>query len=173
MPKLGRPKKYDFAVLRADFLASNISLAELSRQRSVPANYLHKMAAMGRWHELRAQQQAEAHCEAAAMVMDAAQSRVASMERPNDVTPEMQLDRSKMTGNKLYVLFQAAVGALESGDLRQMRQAIDAWVVLDDHMRKVHGLDVDREKPLVNIQVMAALPDKVEAKVVELELVPA
>ncbi len=176
----GRPKKYDFVSMRAEFLASAVSIREMATKRNVPHSYLAKMASLGRWHEQRAELQSKARAEVAEMVMASAQDRCAAMESGVSLTTAAkQLERSKATGDKLYMLFQAAVGALEAGDMRLMRQAVDMWVALDDHMRKVHGLDVQRERPLVNIQVMSALPDGSEAmkavlpvEVVEVGLVP-
>ena len=73
---------------------------------------------------------------------------------------EAQVRRSMQTGDRLYTLFQAAVTAMQQGDLRTMRQAIDAWVTLDTHMRKVHRIDENADKPIVNIAVLSALPDR-------------
>lgn len=136
-----------------------MSLRQLSESRNVPLSYLNKMASMASWHDQRAEMQGKGREEAATMVMAMAQERMSAMTTPSAVTADQQLTRSKLTGDKLYALFQVAVSSLEAGDLRQMRNAIDAWVALDEHMRTVHGLDIERERPLVNIQVMSALPD--------------
>ena len=70
------------------------------------------------------------------------------------------MERSLQTGDRLYTLFQAAVTAMKEGDLRTMRSAIDAWVSLDNQMRKIHNIESNSDKPLVNINVLAALPSK-------------
>ncbi|MDP6180315.1 MAG: hypothetical protein QGG48_10520, partial [Desulfatiglandales bacterium] len=46
------------------------------------------------------------------------------------------------------------------GDTRQLKEATTAWRDWDNQMRKNHGLsDTEAaDKPLVNINVMAALP---------------
>ena len=80
---------------------------------------------------------------------------------------EEQLKRSMRTGDRLYTLFQAAVTAMQQGDLRTMRQAIDAWVTLDSHMRKVHRIDDNVDRPIVNISVLSALPDRPAPVIVE------
>ena len=51
-----------------------------------------------------------------------------------------------------------------------MRTAIDAWVTLDNQLRKIHRIDDNEEKPLVNISVMAALPKEVKPARVQEEL---
>ena len=80
---------------------------------------------------------------------------------------EQHMARSMQTGDKLYTLFQAAVQAMTQGNMREMRSAIDAWVTLDNQMRKIHNIEDKAEKPLVNINVMAALPPKSELKKAE------
>ena len=56
------------------------------------------------------------------------------------------------------MLFQSAVQAMSQGNLTQMRAAIESWVKLDDQMRKIHKVDAAHDRPLVNINVLAALP---------------
>lgn len=139
-----------------------ISITDLASKHGVPRNYLSSMASLGKWSEHRDELHSRGRAEAASVIFAGAQERVAGLMQPVTATADEQLVRSKMTGDKLYILFQSAVSSLESGDLRQMRVAIDSWVTLDDHMRTVHGLDVEKERPLVNIQVMGALPDLVK-----------
>jgi hypothetical protein len=62
---------------------------------------------------------------------------------------------------------------MTQGNLKDMRSAIDSWVTLDNQMRKIHGIEDRTDKPLVNINVMAALPTRAEmeaAAVVEVVL---
>ena len=80
------------------------------------------------------------------------------------------MKRSLQTGDKLYTLFQAAVTAMSQGNMKEMRVAIDAWVTLDNQMRKIHNIEDNSEKPLVNINVLAALPPKGEMKRVAVDV---
>jgi hypothetical protein len=81
------------------------------------------------------------------------------------------ITRSKAVGDKLYTLFQAACVAMEQGDMKEMRIAIEAWVRLDDQLRKIHGVEEAKDKPLVNINVLAALPSKDQMKRASSEIV--
>ena len=62
-------------------------------------------------------------------------------------------------GEQLHVLLQQALAALEAGDVRQIKTAIDAWAGWDKQMRTNHQIeDKETQKPLIDINVMAALP---------------
>ena len=58
----------------------------------------------------------------------------------------------------MNALLQQGLAALQAQDARALKATIEAWVKLDDQMRKIHRVDVTQEKPLINIAVMAALP---------------
>ena len=155
-------KKYDWDAIHGDFTRSNISLRDLDKKHGVKYSYLASKSSEQNWCEQRDTIQAQAR-EAVA------QELAARTDEQNDALAditckdgEAQVKRSLQTGDRLYTLFQAAVTAMTQGNIREMRQAIDAWVVLDNQMRKIHGVDDKADKPLVNINVLAALPSREE-----------
>ena len=158
-------KKYDWDAIHGDFPRSNISLRDLAKKHGVKYSYLASKSSEQNWFEQRDTIQAQAR-EAVA------QELAARTDEQNDALAditckdgEAQVKRALQTGDRLYTLFQAAVTAMTQGNIREMRQAIDAWVVLDNQMRKIHGIDDKADKPLVNINVLAALPSREEREV--------
>ena len=76
-------------------------------------------------------------------------------------------NRAIVTGDKLGTLIQTGIQAVKSGDWRSLKTATETWKMWDEQMRKNHGIDEKKDKPLININVMAALPPKSELKKAE------
>tara|TARA_R110002020_G_scaffold10880_3_gene41345 strand:+ start:734 stop:1237 length:504 start_codon:yes stop_codon:yes gene_type:complete len=166
---MANKKKYDWNKLRDEFVRSNISLRDLSRRYSVSYSYLGQVSSKEKWFEQRDTIQTQAREAVAEEMVRQADDQNSKLAKLVCKDGEAHMKRSLQTGDKLYTLFQAAVTAMSQGNLREMRQAIDAWVVLDNQMRKIHNIDDNTDKPLVNIHVLAALPSREEraAKAVE------
>ena len=135
-------------------------------------SYLSKISSEQKWFQQRDAYQSEAREAVAAELTKQVEEKNEKLGEIAVADAKGQVKRSMQTGDRLYVLFQSAVTAMQQGDLRTMRQAIDAWVTLDSHMRKVHNIDDNASKPVVNIAVLSALPDKprevkVDSSVVE------
>ena len=77
--------------------------------------------------------------------------------------------RAIVTGDKLGTLIQTGIQAAKSGDWRNLKVATETWKLWDEQMRKNHGIDEKKDQPLVNINVMAALPPKSELKKAEVD----
>ena len=155
--------------IRDDFFSSDLNLRELASKHGGSANYLNQIAAKEKWYKQREELQAGARRRVTEQIADElvkGSDKSLAME-PLDV--QEHLKRSVRTGDQLYLLFESAVTAMKQGDLRTMRQAISAWVELDNQMRKVHGVEGSGEKPLVNINVMAQLPKPSEIEGVDVE----
>ena len=81
------------------------------------------------------------------------------------LTAEEHVSRSLQVGEQLHVLLQQALAAVEAGDVRQIKTAIDAWAGWDKQMRANHRIeDAETQKPLIDINVMAALPSLKEVQ---------
>jgi hypothetical protein len=90
-------------------------------------------------------------------------ARSAELAKLKALTAEEHVSRSLQVGEQLHVLLQQALAALEAGDVRQIKTAIDAWAGWDKQMRANHRIeDAEAQKPLIDIHVMAALPSMVE-----------
>ena len=166
---MANKKKYDWDALEAEFLRANVSLKEFAKRKEISYRYLGNRASEACWYDKRAELQAKVREEVKTEIVQRAEENSKGALVAD--TPEKVIHRSKAVGDKLYTLFQAAVAAMEQGDLREMRAAIEAWTRLDDQIRKVHGVEEKSDKPLVNINVMAALPsgNKVISAVVDVD----
>lgn len=69
------------------------------------------------------------------------------------------MDRSVSKGEVLHQLIREATAAIKVGDVRSLKTLVDAWFSWDSQMRKLHRLDQIKSEPLVNIQLLAPLPD--------------
>ena len=160
-------KKYDWDKLHSEFTRSNISLRDLAKKHDVRYSYLAQKSSKEKWFEQRDAVQAQAREAVAEELVRQAEDQNSQLSKIVCKEGEQHMKRSVQTGDKLYTLFQAAVQAMTQGNMREMRSAIDAWVTLDNQMRKIHNIEDKSEKPLVNINVMAALPPKSELKKAE------
>ena len=157
-------KKYDWDKLHSEFTRSNISLRDLAKKHDVRYSYLAQKSSKEKWFEQRDAVQAQAREAVAEELVRQAEDQNSQLSKIVCKDGEQHMKRSVQTGDKLYTLFQAAVQAMTQGNMREMRSAIDAWVTLDNQMRKIHNIEDKSEKPLVNINVMAALTPKSELK---------
>lgn len=167
---MANKKKYDWDELHSEFIRSNVSMRDLSKKHGVAYSYLAKKSSKENWFEQREKFQSEAREAVAAEITKQAEKQNSELSKIVCKTAEEHVQRSQETGDKLYILFQSAVQAMTQGNIQQMRGAIEAWVSLDNQMRKIHKVDTEGNKPLINISVLSALPsERVTAEVVEVD----
>lgn len=153
---MARQAKHDWDALEAEFLRANVSVKEFAKRKGISYRYMGNKASANCWHDKRDELQAKVREEVKADIVEAAERNSAGALVAD--TPEKVMNRSKAVGDKLYTLLQAAVAAMEQGDLREMKSAIESWRTLDDQIRKIHNIEDKSDKPIVNINLMAALP---------------
>jgi len=145
--------------MRREFLNSNITLRELSRQHGCSYRYVSGLSSEEKWYPKRRElkrQQEEAVTDALVERVAARSSELAKLKA---LTAEEHVGRSLQVGEQLHVLLQQALAALEAQDVRQLKTAIDAWSTWDKQMRANHRIeDTSAEEPLININVLSALP---------------
>ena len=164
-------KKYDWDELHSEFIRSNISMRDLARKHSMSYAYLAKKSSKENWFEQREKFQSEAREAVAAEIVKQTDKQNSALSQIVCKSAAEHVQRSQETGDRLYTLFQAAVTAMTQGNIQQMRGAIEAWVSLDNQLRKIHKVDTEDKKPLININVLSALPSKrVTADVIEVDL---
>ena len=163
-------KKYDWEEIHSEFTRSNVSLRDIAKKHGMSYAYLAKRSSKEGWFEQREKLQSEAREAVANEIAKQAEEQNSELSKIAVKTGEQYIKRSLETGDKLYTLFQAAVSAMTQGNLREMRGAIEAWVTLDNQMRKIHKVDEASNKPLININVLSALPsNRKTAEVVEVD----
>ena len=95
--------------------------------------------------------------------MERVAERSAELAKLKALTAEGHVSRSLQVGEQLHVLLQQALAALEAQDVRQLKTAVDCWSTWDKQMRANHQIEgAETQKPLIDINVMAALPSMAE-----------
>ena len=137
-------------------------MRDLAKKHDVRYSYLAQKSSQGKWFEQRDNIQRQAREAVAEELVKQADDQNSKLSKIVCKDGEAHMNRSLQTGDKLYTLFQAAVTAMTQGNMREMRAAIDSWVTLDNQMRKIHNIEDKADKPLININGMAALPTRAE-----------
>ena len=147
--------------MRREFLNSNITLRELSRQHGCSYRFVSGLSSEEKWYPKRRElkrQQEEAVTDALVERVAARSSELAQLKA---LTAEEHVGRSLQVGEQLHVLLQQALAALEAQDVRRLKTAVDCWSTWDKQMRANHQIESEKvEKPLIDINVMAALPSR-------------
>ena len=157
---MGRPKIFDTAKIREDFINGFSTLRALAQESGVSYSYLSKLASSERWAAKRRDRRMSVAEERAA-------SRVAELARKTfrdpagTKSPKEHVGRSLYTGERIHQLLSDTTEALVAGDVRALKTLVDAWSGWDNQMRKNHRLDVvgANSAPVVNIALLSALPD--------------
>jgi len=161
---MGAAKKYDTEFFKKLFISGEKSLRAISREYGISYTHISKLSSAEEWSKskteyLKKVSEAEQATEIARM-----DEGLAELTKTEPLKPEQHQKRAVQTGDKLGTLIQTGVQAVKSGDWRALRSATETWKIWDEQMRKNHGIDEKKEKPLININVMAALPPKSELK---------
>ena len=149
--------------MRREFMQSNVTLRELAKRHGASYRHVSGLSAKERWYPQRAQLQQQAEQVANEALMKRVTEKSTELAQIKALTAEQHVERSLQTGEQLHQLLRQGLAALQSGDIRALKTAIDSWSTWDKTMRSNHQIeDKGVEKPLVNIAVMAALPPKSE-----------
>ena len=73
---------------------------------------------------------------------------------------KQHVDCSINTGKNLHQLIIDATESVKVGDIRALKTLVDAWSSWDNQMCKTHRLDEEKSESLINIQLLASLPDE-------------
>ena len=142
-----RPRLFDESALREDFLSSSCTLKELASRHNASYSLVSKLASRQNWKKER-----EKYRKASARVnFDITQSGCSAKQH---------VDSSIDTGKHLHQLIREATESIKVGDIRALKTLVDAWSSWDNQMRKTHRLDEEKSESLINIQLLASLPDE-------------
>jgi hypothetical protein len=164
---MGASKKYDTDFFKRLFVTGEKTLRGISREYGISYAHISKLSSDEKWGEAKKEylsQVTEAEHSAEIKKMDEA---LKEMKETEPLVAEDHQRRSLQTGDRLGTLIQSGVQAVKSGDWKTLRVVTDTWKTWDEQMRKNHGLEDRKDKPLININVMAALPPKSELKKAE------
>ena len=144
---MSRPRLFDESALREDFLSSSCTLKELASRHNASYSLVSKLASRQNWTKEREDYRKTSIKNSLAIVEPVS-------------SPQLHIDRSIGTGNQLHQLIQEATNSIKVGDIRALKTLVDAWSSWDNQMRKTDRLDEEKSESLINIQLLASLPDE-------------
>ena len=158
-------KKYDTNKIRSDFISGQQTLRQLAEQYGCSYSYLASLSSRERWYPQRRELQRQQEAAATDALVERVAERSAELAKLKALTAEEHVSRSLQVGEQLHVLLQQSLAALEAQDVRQLKTAVDCWSTWDKQMRTNHCIeDKEMQKPLIDINVMAALPSPEEMR---------
>ena len=158
-------KRFDVAAMRRQFLSSDVTLRDLAKQHGCSYRYVSGLSSQERWYPQRRELKAQQENAATEALVERVATRSAELAQLKAMTAEEHVGRSLQVGEQLHLLLRQALAAVEAQDVRQLKTAIEAWSTWDKQMRTNHQIeDKEAQKPLIDINVMAALPSKAELK---------
>ena len=145
--------------MRRDFLNSDITLRDLTKCHGCSYRYVSGLSSQERWYPQRRELKAQQESAVTEELVERVAAKSAELAQLKALTAEEHVSRSLQVGEQL----QQALAALEAQDVRQLKTAIEAWSTWDKQMRTNHQIESEKvEKPLIDINVMAALPSRAE-----------
>ena len=156
-------QRFDVPRMRRDFLNSDITLRELAKRNGCSYRYVSGLSSQERWYPQRRELKAQQESAVTEALVERVAARSSELAQLKALTAEEHVGRSLQVGEQLHVLLQQALAALEAQDVRQLKTAIEAWSTWDKQMRANHRIeDKSADRPLIDINVMAALPSMAE-----------
>ncbi len=155
-------KQFDVPRMRRQFLSTSITLRELAKQHKCSYRYVSGLSAQEKWYPQRRELKAQQESAMSEALVERVAERSAELAQLKVASTEQHVQRSLQTGERLNALLQQGLAALQAQDSRALKATIESWVTLDNQMRKIHKVDENAQKPLIDINVMAALPSKAE-----------
>ena len=157
--------RFDVPAMRREFLATNITLRALAEKHGCSYRYVSGLSSTEKWYPKRRELQRQQEAAVTDALVERVAERSAELTKLKALTAEEHVSRSLQVGEQLHMLLQQALAALEAQDVRQLKTAIDAWAGWDKQMRANHCIeDKEPQKPLIDINVMAALPSMEEMR---------
>ena len=161
---MGAVKKYDMEFFKKLYITGEQTLKGISAQYGVSYAHVSQTSAKESWGKAKTEFIIAAkEAEQSAEIKRLDESLI-EMKATEPLKADEHQKRAIQTGDKLGTLIQSGIQATKSGDWRTLKSATETWRIWDEQMRKNHGLEGDNEKPLVNINVLGALPPKSKMK---------
>jgi hypothetical protein len=156
-------KRFDVPRMRRDFLNSDITLRELAKRHGCSYRYVSGLSSQERWYPQRRELKTQQESAVTEALVERVAARSAELAELKVATAQEHVARSLQTGERLHALLLEGLTAVEKGDARQIKTVIEAWAVWDKQMRQGYQIeDKQQERPLVDINVMAALPTRAQ-----------
>ena len=151
--------------MRREFLTTTTTLRALAKKHGCSYRYVSGLSSTEKWYPQRRELQRQQEAAATDALVERVAERSADLAKLKALTAEEHVSRSLQVGEQLHVLLQQSLAALEAQDVRQLKTAVDCWSTWDKQMRANHCIqDTEAQKPLIDINVMAALPSPEEMR---------
>ena len=151
--------RFNVPGMRLEFLSSNTTLRALAQKHGCSYRYVSGLSSTEKWYPQRRELQRQQEAAATDALVERVAERSAELAKLKALTAEEHVSRSLQVGEQLHVLLQQSLAALEAQDVRQLKTAVECWSTWDKQMRTNHQVeDKETQKPLIDINVMAALP---------------
>jgi len=163
---MAAPKKYDIEFFKQLYVTGQYTLRGICKEFGPSYSHISNISARDRWGEAKRVHQRESLKAQEIAKSDQKDQEIADWQTEELSTAREHQDKVIRSGDRLGELIQTGILAVKSSNWRELKQVVETWKTWDDQMRKNHNIEDNREKPLVNINVLAALPSLKEKKAV-------
>lgn len=154
--------KYDKEFLKRQYVTTGLSLRDMEREFGVSHSYCSKLCSEHEWVKARDEFRKQALTAEQEVKIKGLEDEVSELRELVPLDAREHQERVLQAGDKLGTLIERGIVAARSGDWKTLKVATETWKSWDDQMRKNHGIDSAVDKPLVNINVLGALPSREE-----------
>ena len=167
---VGAPKKYDIEFFKKLYTTGNYTLRGICKEFGPSYSHISNISARDKWGDSKREYQRAALEADESAKEQREQEEMVELKNAELSTATEHQDRVIRTGDRLGDLINTGILAVKSSNWRDLKQVVETWKLWDDQMRKNHRIEEKNDKPIVNINVLAALPS-LKQKVEEAEAV--
>ena len=168
---MSAPKKYDIEFFKKLYISGQYTLRGICKEFGPSYSHISNISARDKWGESRREYQRQALEAEQSAKAERADQEIAELESAALSTASEHQDRVIRAGDRLGDLINTGILAVKASNWRDLKAVVETWRLWDDQMRKNHKIDETSDKPIVNINVLAALPHLKKAKASEPELI--
>jgi hypothetical protein len=163
---MAAPKKYDIEFFKQLYVTGQYTLRGICKEFGPSYSHISNISARDGWGDARRVHQREALKANELAKSDKKQEELADLQTSKLSTAREHQSNALRSGDRLGELIQTGVLAVKSSNWRELKNVVETWKTWDDQMRKNHNIEDNKDKPLVNINVLAALPSLKEKKAI-------
>lgn len=161
---MSAPKKYDIEFFKKLYISGQYTLRGICKEFGPSYSHISNISAREKWGDAKREYQRNALEAEEDAKAEREKEAIAEAEKLPLSTPIQHQERVIQTGDRLGDLIQTGVLAVKSSNWRDLKQVVETWRLWDDQMRKNHRIEEKEDQPLVNINVLAALPSLKKTK---------
>ena len=161
---MAAPKKYDIEFMKRLYVTDQYSLRGLCKEFGPSYSHISAISSRDKWGDAKRAYRREVLEAEEKAKGEREEQAIADFKTSELSTAKEHQELVIRTGDRLGELIQSGVAAVKASDWRNLKQIVETWRQWDDQMRKNHNIDDKKDQPLVNINVLAALPSLKESK---------